>query len=203
MKHALDVGELPGDVQGVPVGVPVMDDGGQIQLFRQGQLAAVKLPAARALLLALDPVVVQTDLPHRHAFGVAAQLLYLTEGVEVHPFDVLGVDPGGEVEKGELLRQVPACSAALQGAAGADDLCHAVLGQGGDKGLPVGVKGVGVIVGVGVEELHGLHLRGMIETIILRKARRVKKGTVGVTDGKHPHEKTLYLRKEIVYNDGN
>ena len=87
---------------------------------------------------------------------MGAQSAYLLQVGQAGPLQVLRVESGGEVEIAVPLRQVPALPGALQIAAGADHQVHPPLRQGGQQGVPVGVKGVVIVVGVGIEDHKGL-----------------------------------------------
>lgn len=84
-------------VQAVLVGVPVVNDGGQIQLLRQGELGVKEVPGVGTVLRGFDPIVVQADLAHRHALLVGAQGFYLVQLGKGGPFQVLRVEAGGKV----------------------------------------------------------------------------------------------------------
>ena len=151
MEHPPGAGVGPDDVQAVFMGVPVVDDGGEIQLLRQGELGVEHVPGEGPLLRGLDPVVVQADLPHRHHLFVGAQGADLSHIAQGHPLQVLRVVAGGGVEEGIALRQGDGLPGGLQIAAGADHQGHPPLRQGGQQRVPVGVEGVVVVMGVGVE----------------------------------------------------
>ena len=154
MEHAPDLGVLQHDGKAVPVGLPVVDDDRQVQLLRQGQLAAehllLKLPGG-----IFRPVVVQADLADGHHLIVPAQL---PNGVKV-PVGaagaVLRVDTHGGVHVGIPLRQRHGGTAALYIAARVHHQSHPGGGEGGKHRVPVGVEAAGVIVGMGIENGHG------------------------------------------------
>lgn len=151
VEHPTDAGVGADDVQAVPVGVPVVDDGGEVEFLRQGELGVEKVPGVGPLLRRLEPVVVQADLPHRHHLRVGAQGLDGVQVGEGRPLQILRVVSGGGVEKAVPLRQGDGLAGGLQIAAGADHQGHPPAGQGGEQRVPVGVEGLVVVVGVGVK----------------------------------------------------
>ena len=151
MEHPPGLGVGPHDVQGVPVGIPVVDDGGQVQLLGEGELGVKEVPGVGPVLGGLDPVVVQADLPHRHAFGVGAEGLDLRQVGQGGPLQVLRVEPGGKVEEGVFFGQGHALPGGLQIAAGANHPLYPMGGEGGEHLVPVGGKMFVVIVGMSVE----------------------------------------------------
>ena len=151
VEHPPDAGVGADDVQAVPVGVPVVDDGGEVELLRQGELGVEEVPGAGPRLRRLEPVVVQADLPHRHHLRVGAQGLDGVQVGEGRPLQILRVVSGGGVEKAVPLRQGDGLAGGLQIAAGADHQGHPPAGQGGEQRVPVGVEGLVVVVGVGVK----------------------------------------------------
>ena len=162
-QHPPGVGVGLHDVQAVPVGVPVVDDDGQVQLLGQGELGVEEVPGEGPVLWAFDPVVVQPHLADGLHPGVGGQSADLVQVSEGRPLQVLRVEPHGGVEIVVSLRQVHALLGALEIAAGADHQGHPLARQGGEEGVPVGVKGVVIIVGVGIED-HGSDLAFFILT---------------------------------------
>lgn len=152
VEHAPDAGELLHDGQAVSVGLPVVDDDGQVQPLRQGELGAedLFLQVTGDLL----PVVVQADLPHGLDLGVARHGLDLVQPVGRQAERVLRVDPGGGVEEGVLLGQGDGLPGAFQVTAGAQDQADVGRGQGGEDLVPVRVELLGVIMRVGIKQ-HG------------------------------------------------
>ena len=151
MEHPPGVGVGPDHVQAVLVGVPVVDDGGEIQLLRQGELGVEHLPGEGPPLGGFHPVIVQADLPHRHHLFVGAQGLDPVRVGQGHPLQILRVVAGGGVEEGVALRQGDGLLRRLQIAAGADHQGHPPLRQRGEQLIPVWIEGVVIVVGVGVK----------------------------------------------------
>ena len=153
MEHAPEGRVLQHDPQTVPVGLPVVDDDGQVQLQGQVDLAAehLLLEFLRRVLL---PVVVQADLPDGHHLLVGAQG---ADGVEVGvgaAGTVLRVEAHGGVDVGKFLRQSDGRPGGGHVAPRVHHKTHSGLRQSGEDRLPVGVEGAGVIVGVGIENGH-------------------------------------------------
>ena len=154
MEHSPDLGEVPDNSQAVAVGLPVVDDDGEVQLPGQGHLVpehpALELPG-RVLL----PVVVQSDLPDGHALVPAG---HVPDGIQVLlPVGgaVLRVVAHGGVEEGPLRRQGQGRLAGGEVAARVDHQGHPGPRQGGEDAVPVRVELLRVVVGVGVKKLHG------------------------------------------------
>ncbi len=144
------------------MGVPVVDNGGQVQFPGQVQLGGEKVPGVGPVLGGLDPVIIQADLPNGHTFGMAAEGFDLLQIGKGGPLQILRVEAGGEVEEGVLLGQGKALAAAFQIAAGADHPCDPVGGEGGEDLRPVGIEGIIVIMGMGIEKTHGGHLKSAV-----------------------------------------
>ena len=154
MKDAPGVGVGLDDVQAVLVGVPVVDDDGQVQLLGQGELGVKEVPGEGPALRAFDPVVVQPHFADGLHLGVAGQSPDVVQVGEGGALQVLRVEAHGGIDVVVFLRQVHTLPGALQVAAGADHQGHPLARQGGEQGIPVGVKGVVIVVGVGVKD-HG------------------------------------------------
>ena len=180
MEHPPDPGKLLYDLQAVPVGLPVVDDHRQVQLQRHLELTA-EHHLLEFLRRVLRPVVVQADLPDGHHLFMSAQV---PDGVEVlvrAAGAVLRVEPRGGEQPGAALRQGQGGAGALHVHPGDHHSPHPGIGQGVQQRLPVPVKGVVVVVGMGVKQLHGRHLFGRISilrTIITRAAEK-KRARIG------------------------
>ena len=159
MEHAPDPGELPHDLQAVPVGLPVVDDHRQVQLQGQLQLAA-EHRLLELLRRVFRPVVVQADLPDGHHLLMGAQG---ADGVKVPvraAGAVLRVDAGGGEQPGPALRQGQGGAGALRVHPGDHRGAHPGGGQGGEQLLPILAEGVVVVMGMGVKDRHGGPPRG-------------------------------------------
>ena len=73
-----------------------------------------------------------------------------------HPLKLLRVDADGGVDMGVCFRERDGLLAAQDIAAGIDDQLHPGLRQGGQQRVPIGVEGLVIIVGMGIE-IHGVH----------------------------------------------
>ena len=132
------------------MGLPVVDDNGQAEGLCQLQLAVehVLLESPGRVVL---PVVIQADLSDGPHLGAGGQLPQLQQG-PLPPFSAVGgVDPHRGVDMGKFLCQGHCGAGALQVAARVDDQLHPLLGHRGQKFLPVGVEGPGVVVGMGIK----------------------------------------------------
>ena len=66
------------------------------------------------------------------------------------------MEPGGKIEIVVALRQGHGLPGGLQVTAGAHHQVHPLVRQLGQQGIPVGVKGVVIVMGVGIEDHKGL-----------------------------------------------
>ena len=151
VKHPPGLGVGADNVHHVLVGVPVVDNGGQVQLLAEGELGVKEIPGVGPLLRGLEPVVVQTDLPHRHTLGVGAEGLDLLQIGQCGPLQILRVEPGGKVEEGVLLGQGLALPGGGEVAPRADHQLHPLFPQPGEHNLPVLVKPLIIIMGMCIE----------------------------------------------------
>ena len=140
MEHPPHPGELLHHGQAVGVGLPVVDDDGEVQVPGQLELGP------KDLLLQVPgdllPVVVQADLSDGLHLGVAGHGRHLVQPVRRQAQGVLGVDPRGGVDVGVPLRQVDGLAGGGQIAPGAQHQPHPRSGEGGQDLVPVGVKGL-------------------------------------------------------------
>ena len=137
------------DSQRVAMGIAVVDDHRQVQFQRQFQLGAehllLKLPRR-----VFCPVVVQPDLADGHHLGPAGQLAQFVHVLRYEVTAVLRMDAHGGVHMGMPGRQRNSRPGGVQRAAGVDDQTV----KGGKHGVTVGVKGLVIIVGMGVKQHH-------------------------------------------------
>ena len=179
MIHAPDLGVGPNHLQAVVVGLPVVDDDGQVQLLRQLQLLVEHLLLVLPGRVVL-PVVVQADLPNGLYLGAGGQGPQLLQPAVLPVPAVGGVDPHGGVDEGEALRQLHGGAGGLQVTARIDNQFHAPGRHGSQQFQPVAVERAGVVVGVGIEYVHkrccSLQVK-LIFSIILPTRRNCKAGT--------------------------
>ena len=97
---------LPQKGQDVGVGLPVVDHHGQGELLRQLQLEPehLLLPVLGA---GVQPVVVETDLPHSHHFGPAKPGPHLLQPIMGQVPGLLGVDARRAVHIAVPLGELP------------------------------------------------------------------------------------------------
>ena len=154
MEHPPHLGIVQHNGQGIPVGLPVVDDDGQTQLNRQ-----LNLPPEDRLLELLGrvvlPIVIQADLSHGHHLFVAAELPEGGKFRLARPGAVGRVDANGGIDKGIPLRQGQGGPGALQLTAGIYHQPNPGGREGGEDFVPVGGEPIGIIVGVGIKNRHG------------------------------------------------
>ena len=139
------------------MGLPVVDDDGQIQLNSQ-----LNLPPEDHLLELLGrvvlPIIIQADFSYGHHLFVAAELPEGGKFRLARPGAVGRVDANGGVDKGIPLRQGDGRPGALQLAARVHHQPHPGGGKGGEDLVPVCVEAAGVVMGVCIENRHGKYL---------------------------------------------
>ena len=148
-------GVLISQLHRIPVGVPVVDDGGLVQLLGKGELGVKKVPGVGPVFRGLDPVIVQPDLSHGHHLFVAAELPEGGKFRLARPGAVRRVDANGGIDKGIPLRQGQGSPGALQLTAGIYHQPNPGGREGGEDFVPVGGEPIGIIVGVGIKNRHG------------------------------------------------
>ena len=153
MEHPPHRRKLPDDGKAVAVGLPVVENDRQLQLLRQRQLPLQHLllqGTGRVLL----PVVVQSDLPDGHHLLPLRQLPQTLYLLRLKVVAVLRVQAHCGVYMGKLRRQCNGLLRGGQGAAGVHHQPDTLLGQSRQYLPPVRVKGLIVIVGMGIKQ-HG------------------------------------------------
>ena len=153
MENAPGLGVVQHDGEGIPMGLPVVDNNGQVQLYRQLDLPPedrlLELPGRIVL-----PIVVQAGLAYGYHLLVPAEV---SQGGKLRlsgPGAVRGVDACGGVDKGILLRQGAGRPGTLQVASGVHYQAHPGGGEGGEDFVPVGVEAAGIVVGMSVKNRH-------------------------------------------------
>ena len=149
MEHAPQSGVSLHDGQRVAVSLAVVDDHRQVQLQRQLQLGPEHLLLEVAGRV-LRPVVVKADLTDGHHLGFPRHPPQRVHVLRHKVAAVLRMDAHGGVHMGVPRRQIDSRLRGRQRAAGGD---HQTV-KGGKHRVTVGVKGLVVIMGVGVEQRH-------------------------------------------------
>ena len=153
MEHAGDGGKFLDDGKTVTVGFPIMDDHRQIQLRRQCQLLAEYRLLKRSGRIVL-PVVVQSDLPDGHHLGPLQKLPQFRQVLVLEAVAVLRVDAHGGVHMRVPFRQLCRRTGGGQVASRVQHQPHAAPRHGGKERIPVAVKAVRVIMGMGIKNRH-------------------------------------------------
>ena len=139
------------------MGVPVVDDDGQVQVPGQLHLGGEKVPLLLPSLRVFHPVVIQADLANGLYLGMGRHGPDLVQGVQFHALQILRVESHRGVEEIIALRQRHRHPGAGQITARVEHQPHALVLQTGQHLVPVGVKGGSVIVCMGIKQ-HGYAL---------------------------------------------
>ena len=181
MEHAGDGGKFLDDGKTVPVGFPIMDDHRQIQLHRQCQLLAEYRLLKRSGRIVL-PVVVQSDLPDSHHLGLLQKLTQLRQILVLEAVAVLRMDAHGGVHMRVPFRQLCRRMGGGQVASRVQHQSHASPRHGGKERIPVAVKAVRVIMGMGIKNRHNPLPRSFFVPVYTESGR-LKRKTVGGPHG--------------------
>ena len=168
MEHALHIGKLFHNGEGITMSFAVVDDDRKIQLLRHGQLGTEKLLLLFASLFVLDPVVVQTDLADGYHLFAGSKSANLLQVRQFHALQFFGVETYSGINEGVLFRQFYRHAAGGNIATGIDHKGHAPLLQAVQDFVSILIELTGVIVGMCIKQHRDFLLRKKAGRIAVR-----------------------------------
>ncbi|MPM96460.1 hypothetical protein SDC9_143623 [bioreactor metagenome] len=144
----------PHNLQTVPVSLPVVHHHGEAQAQSQRHLSPehvlLKVPGGVVVM------IIQADFPNGLDLGVEGHGLQGRQPAGGNVFRVVGMNADGGVDEGVAVGQLNTLAGGSHVAPGTEHQRNALVGQSADNGVPVGVEGPVVIMGVGVKQ-SGYH----------------------------------------------